>query len=131
MVVFADTWKVLPVMVLLFTAGMESIPKSVHEACAIDGSRGLYKFFTVILPLMKGHITIALILRGIDAFRIFELPLILTGVSGTPVISTFTYSEYARQNYNISAASGTILTLMIAVFIFAYLFATERQKGAE
>jgi trehalose transport system permease protein len=131
MVVFADTWKVLPLMVLLFIAGLESIPQSVHEACSIDGSKSWYKFFTIILPLMKPHITIALILRAIDAFRIFELPLILAGTSTTPVISTFTYSEYTRQNYNISAASGTILTLIIVVFVFTYLYVVEREKEVE
>gem|GEM_PF-430977 len=128
MIVFADTWKVLPLMVLLFIAGLESIPESVHEAASIDGSKPVYKFFTIILPLMKPHITIALILRAIDAFRIFELPLILAGTSTTPVISTFTYSEYSRQNYNISAASGTILTIIIVIFVFSYLYVVEREK---
>ena len=126
MVVFADTWKVLPLMVLLFIAGLEAIPQSVHEASQIDGSPPLYKFFTVTLPLMKPFITIALILRAIDAFRIFELPLILAGTATTPLISTFTYSEYARQNYNLSAASGTILTGIILLFVFTYLYIVER-----
>jgi ABC-type sugar transport system permease subunit len=128
MVVFADTWKVLPLMVLLFIAGLEAIPQSVHEAAEIDGSPPLYKFFTVTLPLMKPYITIALILRAIDAFRIFELPLILAGTATTPLISTFTYSEYARQNYNLSAASGTILTGLILLFVFTYLYIVERER---
>jgi ABC-type sugar transport system permease subunit len=128
MVVFADTWKVLPLMVLLFIAGLEAIPHSVHEASQIDGSPPLYKFFTVTLPLMKPYITMALILRAIDAFRIFELPLILAGTATTPLISTFTYSEYARQNYNLSAASGTILMGIILLFVFSYLYVVERER---
>jgi trehalose transport system permease protein len=128
MVVFADTWKVLPLIVLLFIAGLEAIPRSVHEASQIDGSPPLYKFFTVTLPLMKPYITIALILRAIDAFRIFELPLILAGTATTPLISTFTYHEYARQNYNLSAASGTILTGLILLFVFTYLSIVERER---
>jgi ABC-type sugar transport system permease subunit len=128
MVVFADTWKVLPLLVLLFIAGLEAIPHSVHEATQIDGSPPLYKLFTVTLPLMKPYITIALILRAIDAFRIFELPLILAGTATTPLISTFTYSEYARQNYNLSAASGTILTGLILIFVLTYLFVVERER---
>jgi len=128
MVVFADTWKVLPLMVLLFIAGLEAIPHSVHEASQIDGSPPLYKFCTVTLPLMKPYITMALILRAIDAFRIFELPLILAGTATTPLISTFTYSEYARQNYNLSAASGTILTGIILIFVFTYLYIVERDR---
>ena len=129
MIAFADTWKVLPLLVLLFIAGLESIPETVHEACHLDGARPVYKFFTVTLPLLKPHITIALILRAIDAFRIFELPLILTGSATLPVISTFTYSEYSRQNYNLSAASATILTAIIMIFVFGYLFVSEREKS--
>jgi ABC-type sugar transport system permease subunit len=128
MVVFADTWKVLPLMVLLFIAGLEAIPHSVHEAAQIDGSPPLYKFFTVTLPLMKPYITIALILRAIDAFRIFELPLILAGTATTPLISTVTYREYTSQNYNLSAASGTILTGIILIFVFTYLSIVERER---
>ncbi|MGA1840168.1 MAG: carbohydrate ABC transporter permease [bacterium] len=129
MIAFADTWKVLPLLVLLFIAGLESIPDSVHEACQIDGASQVYKFFTITLPLLKPHITIALILRAIDAFRIFELPLILTGSATLPVISTFTYSEYSRQNYNLSAASATILTAIIMIFVFGYLFIAERERN--
>ena len=88
----------------------------------------MYKFFTVTLPLMKPYITMALILRAIDAFRIFELPLILAGTATTPLISTFTYSEYTRQNYNLSAASGTILTGIILIFVFTYLYIVERDR---
>ncbi|MGA1823717.1 MAG: carbohydrate ABC transporter permease [bacterium] len=127
MIVFADTWKVLPLLVLIFCAGLESIPQSVHEACRLDGAGPLYAFFTVTLPLLKPYITIALILRAIDAFRIFELPLILTGTATLPVISTFTYAEYARQNYHISAASATILTMIIMLFVCIYLFLLERK----
>jgi ABC-type sugar transport system permease subunit len=127
MVVFADTWKVLPLMVLLFIAGLEAIPRSVHEASQLDGSPPLYKLFTVTLPLMKPYITIALILRAIDAFRIFELPLILAGTA-TTLISTFTYHEYARQNYNLSAASGTVLTGLILLFVLTYLYIVERER---
>ncbi|MDD5091955.1 MAG: sugar ABC transporter permease, partial [Candidatus Wallbacteria bacterium] len=126
MIVFADTWKVLPLLVLLLTAGLESIPDSVHEACRIDGAGPVFKFFTITLPLLKPHITIALILRAIDAFRIFELPLILAGTSSLPVVSTFTFAEYARQNYHSSAASATILTTIIMVFVFGYLWISEK-----
>jgi ABC-type sugar transport system permease subunit len=55
------------------------------------------------------------------------LPLILAGTATTPLISTFTYSEYTRQNYNLSAASGTILTGIILIFVFTYLYIVERE----
>lgn len=128
MIVFADTWKVLPVLVLLFMAGLESIPRSVREAAAIDGAEGARRFFSITLPLMKPYITVALVLRGIDSFRIFELPLVLAGFSATPVISTCAYNDYVHQNYSLSAAAGTVLTAIILVFVLGYLFLAEREK---
>ncbi|MGE3542029.1 MAG: carbohydrate ABC transporter permease [Candidatus Tectimicrobiota bacterium] len=130
MVVCADTWKVLPFMVLLCLAGLEAIPQSVYEASQIDGSPAWYEFFAITLPLMKPYITLALILRAIDAFRIFELPLLLTGQATTPLLSTFTYSEYTRQNYNLSAASGTILTGLILLVVLTYLYIVGRENDA-
>lgn len=63
----------------------------------------------------------ALILRAIDAFRIFELVLVLAGRT-TPVISTFAYDEYNNYaNAHTSAAASTILLLIIVVFILSYL----------
>ena len=70
---------------------------------------------------MKPAITAALIIRGIDAFRIFALPLTLVGRS-TPVLSTYTYFEYVDyQNPYTSAASATILLVMILATTIAYL----------
>lgn len=121
MVSVADMWKVTPLVILLLLAGLESIPDEVYEASNIDGATAWQIFKYVTLPLLKPSITMALILRAIDAFRIFELVLVLAG-RATPVISTFAYDEYNNYaNAYTSAAASTILLLIIAVFIVSYL----------
>ncbi|ADD02042.1 binding-protein-dependent transport systems inner membrane component [Thermoanaerobacter mathranii subsp. mathranii str. A3] len=121
MVSIADMWKVTPLVILLLLAGLESIPDEVYEASNIDGATVWQTFKYVTLPLLKPSITMALILRAIDAFRIFELVLVLAG-RATPVISTFAYDEYNNYaNAYTSAAASTILLLIIAVFIVSYL----------
>ncbi|HAA65024.1 MAG TPA: sugar ABC transporter permease [Thermoanaerobacter sp.] len=121
MVSVADMWKVTPMVILLLSAGLESIPDEVYEASNIDGATAWQTFKYVTLPLLKPSITMALILRAIDAFRIFELVLVLAG-RATPVISTFAYDEYNNYaNAYTSAAASTILLLIIAVFIVSYL----------
>ncbi|EIW00802.1 carbohydrate ABC transporter permease [Thermoanaerobacter siderophilus] len=121
MVSVADIWKVTPLVILLLLAGLESIPDEVYEASNIDGATAWQTFKYVTLPLLKPSITMALILRAIDAFRIFELVLVLAG-RATPVISTFAYDEYNNYaNAYTSAAASTILLLIIAVFIVSYL----------
>nr|WP_236838757.1 sugar ABC transporter permease [Caldalkalibacillus salinus] len=128
MIIFADMWKVLPIVILLLLSGLESISEDVYEASAIDGATTWQNFWYITLPLLKPAITMALILRAIDAFRIFELPLVLAG-RHTPVIGTYAYSEYRDFfNEHTSAAAATILLLMIIVFIIIYFLFVERKK---
>ncbi|RMF87440.1 MAG: sugar ABC transporter permease [Nitrospinota bacterium] len=128
-VVFADMWKVTPLVTLILLAGLESIPEEVYEAGAVDGVTPLSRFFFLTLPLLKPSITMAVILRAIDAFRIFEIPLILTGKT-TPVLATFAYFEYYEYNNPYtSAAAATLLTAIILGFILLYLFLVERKES--
>lgn len=120
-IVLADMWKVTPLVWLMLLAGLEAIPEDLHKAAKIDGASPWQEFRHVTLPLLKPFVTMAIILRGIDAFRIFELPLALSG-RGTPVISTYVYFEYREyQNPYTSSAAATILMLMILIFAIVYL----------
>jgi len=117
----SDMWKVTPLVALILLAGLESIPREIYQAARVDGAGRWASFRYITLPLLKPSIAIALVLRAIDAFRIFEIPLILTG-KNTPVLSTYAYFEFnSYNNPNTSAASANILTLIIFFFILAYL----------
>lgn len=121
MVAIADMWKVTPLVIILLLSGLESIPGSVYEASAIDGASRCQNFFYITLPLVKPFFTIALILRAIDAFRIFELPMVLTG-RNTMFLGTYAYSEYFDyNNIHASGAASTILLVVIAIFVFGYI----------
>jgi len=120
-VVISDMWKVTPLMMLILLARIERIPKELFEAAAIDGVGFWKRLRFIILPLLKPFITMALIIRGIDTFRIFELPLALAGES-FPVLSSFAFFEY--RNYNnphTAAAASTVLFVLILIAIFIYL----------
>ena len=119
-IAIADTWKVTPLVMLVLLAVLESIPIGLFDAAKVDGASSWQIFKKITLPLLKPFITIALILRGIDAFRLFELPLTLTG-STTPVISTYTYFEYFQYNNPYtSAASAVLLLIMILISVVVY-----------
>lgn len=128
-IAIADTWKVTPLITLLLLAGLQSIPKQVYEAANIDGATTWQTFKHITLPLLKPSITMALILRAIDAFRIFELPLVLTGQT-TPVLATYAYQEYnAYNNINASGAASTILLVIILIFVVSYLKISSDEGG--
>jgi trehalose transport system permease protein len=128
-VAFADMWKVTPIVVLLLLAGLESIPGDVYEAADVDGASPWQTFRSVTLPLLMPAITMALILRAIDAFRIFDVVMVMASRS-IPVMSTFVYINYFDfQDQYSAAAAATILLLMIVVFIAVYFLLVERRRG--
>lgn len=129
-IIFADMWKVLPLTILLLLAGLESISEDVYEAAVVDGANAWQTFWGVTLPLLKPSITMAVILRAVDAFRIFELPLVMAG-KNAPVLSTFAYEAFQRSQFGLSGAAATVLLTIIIVFIILYLLLVERkEKGA-
>ncbi|MFZ5815968.1 MAG: carbohydrate ABC transporter permease [Bacillota bacterium] len=128
MIVFADLWKVAPIVVLLMLAGLDSIPEEIYEAAAVDGATGWSAFWRVTLPLLKPAITMTVIVRGVDVFRIFELPLVLAGRM-TPVLATFAYTEYNNyHNNHTSGAAATFLLGLILIFVILYLVLVERER---
>jgi trehalose transport system permease protein len=125
----ADLWKVTPLITLILLAGLETIPEAALEAAEVDGATGWRRFWYITLPLLRPALTMALIVRAIDAFRIFELPLILTGKS-TPVLGTLAYSEfYEYDNPFRSAAAATLLMGLIAVCLMSYLGLVARRDS--
>lgn len=126
-IIFADMWKVLPLTTLLLLAGLESIDEDVYEAANVDGSSTWNTFWKITLPLLKPSITMAVILRAVDAFRIFELPLVMSG-KNTPVLSTFAYEAYRLNDYGLSGAAATFLLGVIVIFILLYMFLVERKE---
>jgi trehalose transport system permease protein len=128
-IAIADMWKVTPIVVLLLLAGLEAIPRDVYEAADVDGSTGWETFRYVTIPLLMPSITMALIVRAIDAFRIFDVVMVMASRS-IPVMSTFVYINYFDfQDPYTASAAATILLLMIAAFIAAYFLLVERRRG--
>lgn len=129
MIAIADSWKVLPIVVLLFLSGLESIPGDVYEASSIDGATKLQNFMYVTLPLLKPTITMTLLLRAVDTFRIFELPAVLVGRI-TPFLATYAFDEYrAYNNPNASGAASTVLLISIIIFMYLYFKLIDRGEA--
>lgn len=120
-VAVADAWKVTPLILLILLAGLQAIPGELYEAARTDGASPWRQFSAITLPLLKPAVTMALIVRGVDAFRIFVLPLALVG-RGLPVLSTYAYVEFLEYgNPHTAAASSVILLSLIVFTVLTYL----------
>jgi trehalose transport system permease protein len=129
-IIAADSWKVTPLVMLILLAGLQSIDRQLYKAARIDGAKPGYIFRRVTLPLLMPSITTAVIIRGIDAFRIFSLALVLVG-ENLKVLGTYAYLEYAEYNNQyLSAATALILFVVIMVAILVYIRAVG-QKGLQ
>jgi trehalose transport system permease protein len=130
-VAVADTWKVVPIVTLILLAGLQTISVEVEEAARVDGATGWGRLVHVVLPLLLPYVTVAVILRAIDAFRIFEVALVLAG-RVEPVLGTFIWSRYAppaSDPFTASAAS-VILFVLVLSFVALYLRFVARQQEA-
>lgn len=108
-VVAVDAWRTTPVVFLLLLAALAAIPDEIHEAARLDGARGWRRLAFVTIPLLRPALAAALLLRGVDALRIFATPLVLTGAEGVPVLSTYAYHQWADQGSDAAAAAAACL----------------------
>ena len=111
----ADIWQWTPFMVLIFLAGLRALPKEPFEAAAIDGASTFQQFRHIALPLLGRVIAIAVLIRSIDLFRIYDYVYIMTG--GGPGTTTETLSFYAGRVFGIAnfpyAATLSLITLIV------------------
>ena len=120
----ADIWKTTPFMALLLLAGLQVIPPSLAEAARIDGASAWKYFWRVRLPLLMPTLLVAALLRALDAFRVFDLPYVVTG--GGPASSTQTMSTYAYNilfsgleiGYGSAIATAMFITEVIIAGVF-------------
>lgn len=119
-VIVQDVWRMWPFMFMFIYAGLSGIPKEVLEAADIDGANFWNKVNRIIIPYLRPTIATALLLRLIDALRIFSEVYVMTG--GGPGNATMLLSLYINKQafefFNIGyAASMGILLLIIALAI--------------
>ena len=110
MIILADVWKTTPFMALLILAALQTIPSELTESAQLDGAGPVRQFFSITLPLIMPAMLIAALLRALDAFRIFDLPYVLTGggpAGSTEVMSTLAYKTlFSGSQYGYGGASG-------------------------
>ncbi|MEM6695801.1 MAG: sugar ABC transporter permease [Pseudomonadota bacterium] len=123
-VIIADVWQWTPFMVLIMLAGLRALPKDPFEAAAIDGANAWQAFTRLTLPMMSKIIAIAVLIRGIDLFRVYDYVKVMTD-SG-PGTATETLTAYAGTIYFSSAnfpyASTVAIVTLVLVIVTANIF---------
>jgi multiple sugar transport system permease protein len=119
-ILLVDVWQWTSFMFLILLVGLSSVPSELHEAADIDGARPIRTMRSITLPLIVPYIVTAVVVRIIDAAKLFEVPYTLTG--GHPGLDMYTISFYLFESGFVSffqsfAAAGSWLLLGVLFFV--------------
>lgn len=130
-VILADVWKVTPLVILLTLAGLQTIPPTLYEAARVDGAGAWWSFWGITLPLLRPTLAIVLVIRSMDAFRVFDIIYIMTAggpSDGTKVISYYTYIEaFSFLRMGRGAALAYIITIVVGLMAWLYIKLINRE----
>ena len=132
-IVLIDVWQWTPFMVLLLLAGLEGLPKQPFEAARIDGASPFYTFRRITLPLLVPVITVAILIRGLDALKVFEYVYAITrGGPGTETqtMQYLVYNTgitYFRLGSGAAMAYGLLVVVMVLVVLLFRRVETTRR----
>ncbi len=119
LVIIADIWHSLPFVVLILQAALATIPLEMEEAAAVDGATAWQRFWLIRIPLLQPAILVALIIRTVEAFRVFDIIYVITQggpAFGTVTISYLTYLESFSYGH---LGSGSAMSFLISLFTLA------------
>jgi ABC-type sugar transport system permease subunit len=126
LVILADVWHTVPFVALILQAALATLPQEMEEAAAVDGANAWQRFFLIRLPLLRSAILVALVIRTVEAFRVFDIIYVLTAggpAFGTVTISYLTYVETFNYGH---IGNGSALSFLISLFSFALALAYIR-----
>ena len=132
--VFIDVWQWTPFMVLLLLAGLESLPRQPFEAARVDGASAWMTFRRVTLPLLRPVIAIAILLRGLDAFKVFEYVFATTrgGPGSATEVAQLAIYKTGFQFFRLAEAAAMAfvlvgIVLLLVVVLYRMLMRQEAQ----
>ncbi|MFF5520083.1 carbohydrate ABC transporter permease [Streptomyces coeruleorubidus] len=134
-VVGVIVWQYAGYSMVIFLAGLQSVPKEVHEAASIDGAGPLRRFWSVTRPLLAPAFTVNLMLSIIGGLKLFDQVYALTGGGpghATDTISTLIYKDaFTLGEFGYSIALAVVLTIIVAVASTGqYLVLSRNERAA-
>lgn len=122
-VIIVSSWKTLGFSILVYVAGLQSIPAALREAAIVDGANAWQRFWRITLPLLSPTVFFLVVINTINAFQIFAEPRVLT--QGGPGDSSRTVVQYiydtAFQSFDLGYASTIGITLMLVLIVLTLI----------
>lgn len=117
-VIVAQVWVMLGMCIIIFLAGLQSIPQELYESATIDGATPMQQRMKIAIPMLAPSITINVITTSIAAFKAYELPYTIS--KGLPGFSTRLITQMIREYTfeSMDYGRGAALSILLVVIIF-------------
>lgn len=132
-IVIVDTWMWTPFVMLICLAGLRSIPDYIYEAAEVDRASKLRQFFTITIPMVLPFLMLAVLFRGIENFKMFDLVVQLTGggPGSTTELTSINLKREAFEKWRTGYASAYAIILFVTVFGLASIYVKALNKVKE
>jgi ABC-type sugar transport system permease subunit len=134
-IVLADVWQNTPFVILVVYAGLQSVPVEPLEAAMVDGASRAQTLAHVVFPFLRPLVLFVLIIRSMDAFRIFDQVFVMTGGGPGTTTQTITFYNYVMAFRQLrmgrASALGVITLLILSLVIGAWIYLLYRREKGE
>ncbi|PRY68415.1 multiple sugar transport system permease protein [Glaciihabitans tibetensis] len=131
-VVIVSTWRDMGYYMILFLAGLQTVPRELHEAARVDGASTIQRFFNVTLPSLRPTTFFVTVMLTINSFKIFDLILVMTeGGPGqsTLVLSQFIYTKgFEESQFGYASAASVALFFMCIIVTVAQFLLNKKRS---
>lgn len=132
-IVIVDTWMWTPFVMLICLAGLRSIPDYIYEAAEIDRASKWRQFWTITIPMVLPFLMLAVLFRGIENFKMFDMVVLLTG--GGPgnetLLASIDLKREAFEKWRTGYSSAYAIILFVTVFGLASIYVKALNKVKE
>jgi multiple sugar transport system permease protein len=132
-IIIVDTWMWTPFVMLICLAGLRSIPDSIYEAAECDRASKWRQFWTITVPMVMPFLMLAVLFRGIENFKMFDLVVQLTGggPGNTTTLTSIDLKREAFERWRTGYASAYAIILFVTVFGLASIYVKALNKVKE
>ncbi|QPC88330.1 ABC transporter permease subunit [Mesorhizobium sp. NBSH29] len=129
-IVIVDTWMWTPFVMLICLAGLRSIPESIYEAAECDRASKWRQFWTITIPMILPFLMLAVLFRGIENFKMFDLVVQLTGggPGNTTTLTSIDLKREAFEKWRTGYSSAYAVILFVTVFGLASIYVKALNK---
>ena len=129
-IVIVDTWMWTPYVMLICLAGLRSIPDYIYEAAEVDRASNWRQFWSITIPMCLPFIMLAVLFRGIENFKMFDMVNLLTGggPGSTTEVASITLKREAFEKWRTGFSSAFAIILFVTVFGLANIYVKALNK---